>query len=214
MTKRYSSKVVELADQYPQIAQKADTSNPLSLVDALFASLIHILVYPSKASQSKGINKNPITGSINRNDRYLFELGSYLIFMLDIWHVGRELTEYRDRVFYPILIQRFISLFQESLDVSDLHKVLNNRLDLYSRLYREFRGKPAHRIAFYFVELAKRSTADGSPEIHDFDNDFPVLLTNIQEEIAFRTEMTAYTVGMLPSLQNMFDYAYQHISFS
>lgn len=202
------SKVVEFSRLYKEFAKRATPAIPSTLIDALFADFIFSLV----GDQGE---RDPNVPELDRNDAYLFEIGCYFLFFLDIWHINNRLTDHRERILNGEVVPRFIGLFQESMGVTDLDEILDNRLSLYFRLYRE--GFPdSHtqaldRIEFFFVELAKRTQHGQSPAVYDFEHDFPTLIVGIQEEMAIKVDVGASFSGLMQPLQKGFSFVYENL---
>ena len=188
-----------------------------SLVESVFSAFMYILVKPSEITRNRRRRKRNSSSmgmtDLPKNDRYYFELGAYALFMLDNWHVDNNLKRFRDEIYYTMIIQRFLALFQDSMEQSDLHLVLNNRFELYFNIYSEFRDRAADKISFFFVELGKRAIAGGKPEIHDFDKGFPIMIMSINTDLLLKTELSGFTIHLLPALENAFEYAYGKIKF-
>lgn len=126
-------------------------------------------------------------------DASLFEVGCYLYFRIDLWHIQNDKDKYREGVVYKYLIKKFLEIFEDALKMKNSHLILQNRLDLYGNLIR----KKPERIKFYLLQLVGRTNNNTLPEIHDFDN-FPIMISGIIEEKVLEIEIESFDRAMIP----------------
>jgi len=129
-------------------------------------------------------------------DASLFEVGCYLYFRIDLWHVQNKMRKHRDKV-VGYLIKQFLSVFKDSLGLENIEEIFQNRLNLYGKLIRESKD-PVDRIHFYLTQLLIRTKDNMSPLVYDF-KDFPVFIIGITEQICLETEITSFEVGIVPA---------------
>ena len=206
------SLVVAFSKERDRILKGTSATNRESSSHAMLVTIIYAIVGPTNhrgvsVSQKRAGRNSPMAGP-NRNDAYLFELGCYILFLLDIWHINRNLSDFREGVLYGTIIRSFLELFQESLGTSKLKVVLYNRLERYFSIFREAGGKHTDRMRSLFTELAKRCRPNAAPLAYDFEAGFPFLITNIMEEFAIATDWASTVVGMIEPLCNGFEFIY------
>lgn len=144
-------------------------------------------------------------------DATSFELGIYMFFRLDLWHIQEGYDAYyRDAILYANLIPTFVSVFEKALGTSGLAHVFDNRMDLYGRIIRT-ESEPAQRIHYYLVQLLLRTARNTASKVHDFDS-LPVMLAPVPDDQIVQIEVAAFEKGMLPSVFSMVSKAYSLIT--
>jgi hypothetical protein len=132
-------------------------------------------------------------------DASLFEVGCYLYFRIDLWHVQNKMQKYRDKV-VGYLIKQFLSVFKNSLGLENIEEIFQNRLNLYGKLVREIKD-PVDRVErfyFYLTQLLIRTKDNMLPLIYDFKN-FPLFLIGIVEQTCLEIKIRGFEVGMVPA---------------
>ncbi len=209
---RSRSVAYAFAKERDRIAGNASEDNPDSILEAILCSLVWAVADPQyKPGRSLMRKQRKSESEIippDRNDAYLFELGSYFLFVLDIWHINNAPANARSEILYRKVILPFILLFEQSLGAAHLCGVLLNRFQLYHSIFRESEGRYSDRMRFFFVELAKRCDPRGAPIVYDFSSKFPIVLTGIMEEFGIAVDWSSKTVGMLEPICNMFTFLY------
>ena len=105
-----------------------------------------------------------------------------------------------------MILPLFGELFEESLGLSHTIQVIDNRFNLYFRLFANGGVESTNQMRFYFTELAKRRNSKPVP--HDFQGDFPLMLVGIMEEVGIAVDWASSVVNMLEPLCTTFDYFY------
>ena len=126
-------------------------------------------------------------------DATLFEMGCYLYFHIDLWHVQNDKDKYREGVVHRYLFKKFLEIFEDSLRIKNSHLILENRLDLYGDLIRN----KSERIQFYLLQLVIRTSSNTLPVVHDFNN-FHVMIASIFEEIVLSINIASFVREMIP----------------
>lgn len=163
-----------------------------NLYDVLFGALIYGLTgFNGTLSEKHRIDTTlKLMEEIRQKysgDTSLFELGCYLFFQIDLWCFRNHYEEWRRRIL-PFLINRFTSLFEETLNTGNLDLIFNNRLDLYGRAIQ---GKLVHlsligenrdeassdekkaydTIYFYLTQLILMTADNTLPKIYKFNKE-------------------------------------------
>ena len=196
-TRKGRSKVLRWAEAQKVANEKFPPIKILS--DAtIYAITRFVLPLPKQAN---------ITGKVMPayyNDSSLFELGCYVYFRIDLWHVQNKYDELREEVL-NFCLDEFISVFEDALDFDYANEILQNRLDLYGRLIRD---QDLNAIDFYLLQLLMRTRNNTLPQVHDFDH-FPIELSGFFEELGLKIAVKAFESGMLPAIFNNFKYIYE-----
>jgi hypothetical protein len=134
------------------------------------------------------------------SDASLFEIGCYLYFRIDLWHVQNNKREYRETV-VSYLIDQFLSVFKDTLNLENIEEILQNRLNLYGKLVRESKNREElqNEIDFYLTQLVIRTADNTSPKIYDFIEDFPVVIVDVFEKIFLEIEIKSFEHTMIPA---------------
>jgi len=177
-----------------------DQNTKQSMHEALFGALIYGLTnFCETLPEEQKIDQNTeLMGKIRRkhnNDASFFELGCYLFFRIDLWCFKNHHEEWRNRRL-SILINQFISLFEEALDTEKLVLVFNNRLDLYGKAIRgkltrvslpgrnqnqtrSDNDKIQDAIYFYLTQLILKTGNNTLPKIYKFNKEGDSLIVPI-----------------------------------
>lgn len=129
-------------------------------------------------------------------DSTLFEIGCYLYFRIDLWHVKNEMQEFREKT-VGFLINQFLTVFSGSLNLKDNEDILQNRLNLYGKLVRECEN-PQDEIDFYLNQLVIRTANNTVLKIYNFADDFPVIIIGIIEETILKAIIKSFNDVMIP----------------
>lgn len=134
------------------------------------------------------------------NDASLFEIGCYLYFRIDLWHLQNKKGEYRETV-VKYFIDRFLAVFKDVSNLKNIEEILQNRWNLYGRLVRECKSREElqKEIDFYLPELVVRTANNTPPKIYNFIEDFPVTLLDVFEKIFLEMEIHSFDRAMIPA---------------
>lgn len=197
-----------------QRASNVESTNPAvsdSVVDAMLGSIIYAIVGQTDQNgvpiQSAQKHPESVLESPERNDAYLFELGCYLLFLIDAWHISNKQHQARSRVFHAWIIALFVELFEDSLEIKNLGPVLLNRFELYSEALRSGKNH-AENTRSLFTELAKRCRTEAVPKSYDLRQGLPVLVCGITVEYSICIDWESTITAMAESLCDMFSLAY------
>lgn len=145
-------------------------------------------------------------------DTSLFEIGCYLYFRIDLWHYRNKVQKHREKI-VNYLIAQFLLVFNYLLSgyIENDEEILQNRLDLYSRLVRESKNREElqNRITFYLTQLIIRTKNNTRPKVYNFTEGFPLVILDVFEEIYLRLEITSFEIGMIPSCLETIDNFYK-----
>ncbi|MHA1344344.1 MAG: tetratricopeptide repeat protein [Promethearchaeota archaeon] len=142
------------------------------------------------------------------NDASLFEIGCYLYFRIDLWHLQNKKGEYRETV-VKYFIDRFLSVFKDVSNLKNIEEILQNRWNLYGRLVRECKSREElqKEIDFYLPELVVRTANNTQPKIYNFIEDFPVTLLDSVKKWILEMEIHSFDRVMIPTcLENIEKY--------
>jgi len=142
------------------------------------------------------------------NDASLFEIGCYLYFRIDLWHLQNKKGEYRETV-VKYFIDRFLSVFKDVSNLKDIEEILQNRWNLYGRLVRECKSREElqKEIDFYLPELVVRTANNTQPKIYNFIEEFPVTLLDSVKKWILEMEIHSFDRVMIPTcLENIEKY--------
>ena len=202
----HGSLVMGFSEQRERILRAAKEGGDSSFIDAVFVNIIYATVGPDKRPSVGG--PLPVVAP-PKSDCFLFERGCFLLFLLDLWHINNALFVDRATVFYGAIVRMFVELFEQSLRTTGLQTVLLNRLECYSRVFRESGSGYSDRMRFYFTELAKRCTRKRPPVAYDFEPDkFPVMIADLGDEFGIAIDWSSTVAGMTEALCGMFAYRY------
>jgi hypothetical protein len=197
-----------------QRASLVESTNPAvsdSVVDAMLASIIYAIVGQTDQNgvpiQGAQKHPDPVLECPERNDAYLFELGCYLLFLIDAWHISNKHHQARSKVFHGWIVALFVDLFEDSLEIKNLGPVLLNRFALYSEALRSGNNH-AENTRSLFTELAKRCRTEAVPKSYDLMQGLPVLICDITVEYAICIDWASRITAMAESLCDMFSFAY------
>ena len=140
------------------------------------------------------------------NDSSLFELGCYVYFRIDLWHVQNKCDKFRKDAL-DFCLDEFVSVFEDALGFDYANEIIQNRLDLYGQLIRE---GDSDRINFYLLQLLIRTKNNTLPELHDFDN-YTIVISDFFEKMGLEITVKAFESAMLPEIFNNFKYIYQRL---
>jgi len=144
------------------------------------------------------------------SDASLFEIGCYLYFRIDLWHVQSNRAEYRETV-VNYLTDQFVLIFKDTLKLENIEEILQNRLDLYGKLVRESKNREElqNEIDFYLTQLVIRTANNVSPKIYKFTEDFPVVIIDAFEETFLKIEIKSFEKGIIPACLKSIDNFYK-----
>jgi len=167
----------------------------ITLSNSIIYRLSHFCSSPVLLEEKGGFlnEKSKKVFSAYSGDASLFEVGCYLYFRIDLWHIQNDKDKYREGFVYKYLIKKFLEIFEDTLKMKNSHLILQNRLDLYGDLIR----KKPERIKFYLLQLLIRTNNNTLPEIHDFDN-FPVMISDFFEEKILEIEIESVDQVTIP----------------
>ena len=205
---KVTSKVRAWAERQNQLDQE-DQSIIKTLSNSIIYGLCSFCSSPDHLDEKGGFlnEESKKILSVYSGDASLFELGCYLHFRIDLWHVQNVKEQYREGVAYKYLIRKFIEIFEDALKLENSNEILQNRLTLYGNLIR----KKPERIQFYLLQLVSRTKNNTLPEIHDFDN-FPVMISGIVEEKVLEIEIESFDRVMVPICCNNLKTFYETMS--
>ena len=146
-------------------------------------------------------------------DASLFEIGCYLYFRIDLWHVQNNKREYRETV-VNYLIDQFLSVFEDALNLKNIEEILQNRLNLYGKLVRESKNREElqNEIDYYLTQLLIRTANNTLPKVHHFIEDFPVVAFDFFEEMCLKIEIKSFEQTMIPACLKSIENFYKLIS--
>jgi len=133
-------------------------------------------------------------------DASLFEIGCYLYFRIDLWHVQNNKEEYRETV-VNYLIDQFLLIFKDALNLENIEEILQNRLNLYGKLVRETKNREElqNEVDFYLTQLLIRTADNTLPKIYNFIEDFPVVILGVFKETFLKIEIKSFEQAMVPA---------------
>jgi hypothetical protein len=95
-------------------------------------------------------------------DTTLFELGCYLFFLVDYWHVKSGHSNEREKV-VNFLIDDFIRVFSNTIEPHYGNAILDNRLSLYGEFANSESSSCSKGAMFYLEELVLRTKNNRKP---------------------------------------------------
>jgi len=143
-------------------------------------------------------------------DASLFELGCYLYFLVDLWHFRSGKKEFRNDV-VNYLMDEFIKAFSMVFEPNYSNKILQNRIDLYSK----FANKESfvEDSLFYLEELVLRTGDNKTPILVEIDN-FGVLTLGALETRPVRIAIQEFLVHFPPLMYNRIKEFYESVEES
>ena len=213
MTMKSQSKVLEWAE-----AQKESNENfpPIKLLSdaTIYAITRFALPHPEPAGEMDSMGETLHRGASNvmlsyLNDSSLFELGCYVYFRIDLWHVQNKYNEFRERVL-NFCLDEFISVFEDALGFDYANEILQNRLDLYGQLIRE---GDLEAIDFYLLQLLMRTRNNTLPKVHNFDG-LPIEIADFFEQTFLKIALKSFEAGILPAILQNFKHIYESESIN
>lgn len=149
----------------------------------------------------KSVEEQTYCDKINNNiqtmysgDSSLFEIGCYLYFCIDLWHVRNDKEIFRDKIVYGYLIRSFLELIEATLNIKNSHEIFQNRLKLYGDLART---KP-YRIRFYLTQLVSRTCNNTLPIVHNFDT-FTINILGFVEDMSLALLVDSFDIFIVPA---------------
>ena len=153
-------------------------------------------------------------------DAYYFELGCFVFFELDVWHFSNSYDDFRDIWYNDWIANKFIGLFQKSMRTDHLEEVLENRLNLFTKIKHEALEKNSdseaqrkeewERISFFFEQFALRALKTNKVEMYD-PKAFPVWIDGFLASFAIKSDLGAFAATMLLSIIKAFRYVYEAV---
>jgi len=181
-----------------RLAREADRRNPATLFDLLNASLIHAYTDTIISISDAGEKDAPIRYLKEFiDDRCFFEIGAYILFMLDVWHVSEQLPEACRTLFNYDVVPRFAVTFKTALRQDNLGQVLANRFDAYGSFIR---SKDFEKLRFS-LEQAVMWSKQGQFRMLETDKPQPLMIYGVQYDMAIQMMNSAILEVILPECE-------------
>ncbi|MGD1042519.1 MAG: hypothetical protein ABR913_05580 [Sedimentisphaerales bacterium] len=203
MTPNSKSKVFKWAETRKQQVQP-NTPSWKILSDATIHNVTRFVLLLKRSIPANKMN--PLFNGASRakfaysNDSSLFELGCYVYFRIDLWHVENKFDESREKVLKPCL-DEFIKVFEDVLGFCYGNDILQSRFNFYGKLNREKHGE---LIDFFLAQLMIQTRNNVLPEVHAYD-EYPIAKTEDYTEAFFlKIGLEDFRKVILPAiLQNV-----------
>ncbi len=201
------SKVRQWLNQAIRYAKRTmREDDPNSVMDGLAVILIKSIMPERTISKPYSRDSLDRTRRKFTGDATIFELGTYMYFRLDVWHLKEGYDYHRQSILQERLIPTFLQAFQSSLGVP-LADVFNNRMDQYAKILRT-EDEPMQGIHFYLIQLMLRTAENRAPIVYDFAN-FPVMVAPFPSDEILRIDLSAFESAMIPNIFSTVEKAYR-----
>jgi len=128
------------------------------------------------------------------NDAILFEVGCYMIFRIDHWLLNNNYQQRED--IFNIMAQKFLDLFGQILNSSELYSIFNQRLNMYGQLANE--ATDAEKFHHHLTQLILQAELDNLPS-EDYNlSSSPVMITDITDTLSIKMEIKGWEFAFLP----------------
>jgi len=185
----------------PLIEARISNDTGESILSVLSNDILYVLT-KFCVSKDKELPNKSYSG-----DTTLFELGCYLYFLVDLWHVRNGKKEYQNEV-VSYLMDEFIKTFSIILDPQYANMILQNRLDVYSK----FANKDSfiEDALFYLEELILRTGDNEAPAQVDINN-FGALTLGAWTTRPVRIAIQQFLVHFTPLMSDRLKTFYESI---
>jgi hypothetical protein len=184
---------------HPLVLNLANEKDSQSLIVAYAVSLLKGISEVFSYKLRDGDNLFSESLKDYDTDECLFEVLCYVLYRVDVWLFAMEYHEFRQKVFYPTIVDYCLSPFRSYVKGENLNAIFDNRMDVYARINREEQDialqlkKEVHFLTQYLYHTLRHK------KVQTYDpTNAPLIIGGITDMFGVQTVITSYIEAFYP----------------